>query len=73
MLVIPLPTRGLQELRLLITDDPEQALSTGVPTVTPDLAAVLRQRWAGATYAERFGEREIVLPLRYARRGGEAA
>jgi hypothetical protein len=67
MLVIPLPTRGLSELRVLITDYPGEASAAGVPAVTPDLAAVLRQRWAGARYAERDGEREIVLPLRYSR------
>lgn len=70
MLVIPSSTRGLCELRVLVTDDPAAA---GVPACTPDLAAVLRQRWAGARFCERFGEREIVLPLRYASRGGEAA
>lgn len=67
MLVIPLPTRGLSELRVLITDDPGETSAAGVPACTPDLAAILRQRWIGARFAERFGEREIVLPLRYSR------
>lgn len=63
MLVIPSSTRDLRELRVLVTDDPAAA---GVPACTPDLAAILRERWAGATYADRHGERELVLPLRRA-------
>jgi hypothetical protein len=64
MLVIPTSALHTDTLRVLITDDPDSA---GVPACTPDLAAVLRERWIGATYAERHGERELVLPLRPAR------
>jgi hypothetical protein len=71
MLVIPLPTSGLHELHVLITDNPAEACAAGVPAVTPDFAVVLRHRWHGARYAESYGERELILPLRIAR--GEAA
>ncbi|MGH3927229.1 MAG: hypothetical protein ACRDTT_30910, partial [Pseudonocardiaceae bacterium] len=64
MLVIPAPTRGVDTLRVLVTDDPAAA---GVPACTPDLAELLHDRWAGAVYAERHGERELELPLRHAR------
>ncbi|MGH8904056.1 MAG: hypothetical protein ACRDYA_20850 [Egibacteraceae bacterium] len=68
MLVIPTSSLNTDTLRVLVCDDPDAA---GVPACTPDLAAVLRERWIGATYAERHSERELVLPLRPAR--GRAA
>lgn len=61
MLVIPASTVGVDVLRVLVTDDPAAA---GVAAVTPDLAAVLYQRWVGAAYTDGDGERELVLPLR---------
>ena len=60
MLVIPVPTRDLDGLHALVT---EQFVDDGVATVTPQLAEQLLERWVGAQIDEASGERWLYLPF----------
>ena len=59
MLCIPVPTRDLDGLSVLVTDDPP---GDGVATCPPELADQLLERWVGAVVHDADGQRWLYLP-----------